>query len=127
MESKKFNPYDWIQGKTNLVPTIATEKVLLPMHNDIEVIVSRIEDYRLDLTVNYQDWLSIGFALADEIGEPGRGFFHRLSKFHPSYDYNECDKQFDKCLVRQQRGISIKTFFFMAQSAGIDIRVPKHY
>lgn len=125
MEMAKFNPYDWIQKpeKQKIQVPAATITPTTDQTRDIEVVVSRIENYRLDLTLNYADWLSIGFSLAADLGESGRGYFHRVSRFHPDYDYQACNLQFDKCLKRNKSGISIKTFFFLAQQAGIDIRV----
>lgn len=125
METAKFNPYDWIpKPEKQVTPApVARTKNATGIESDIEVVVSRIESYRLDLTLNYADWLSIGFSLAADLGESGRGYFHRVSRFHPDYNYQACNLQFDKCLKRQKGGISIKTFFYLAQSAGIDIRV----
>jgi len=123
MEDKKFNPYDWIPNQKDLIKTLPARpnNNISGVQNDIEVIIQRIEGYQLDLTANYHDWLSIGFSFADELGEIGREYFHRISKFHPKYNFQECNRQFDKCLNRQQRGVSIKTFFYLAQSAGVNI------
>ncbi|MBW8334853.1 MAG: PriCT-2 domain-containing protein [Prolixibacteraceae bacterium] len=125
MKTVKFNPYKWLpktdwqsRPRTNAGPKSTTG-----IAHDIEVIVSRIESNRLDLTLNYSDWLSIGFSLAAELGESGRDYYHRLSRFHPDYSYQACNLQFDKCLKRGKSGVSIKTLFYLAQSAGIDIRV----
>jgi Primase C terminal 2 (PriCT-2) len=128
MEAFKFNPYDWIpkQEKQPEFRPLPQSKSNLDIENDIDVIVCRIESYKIDLTLNYADWLSIGFSLADALGESGRGYFHRVSRFHSDYDFQTTNMQFDKCLKRQKSGYSIKTFFFLAQSAGIDIRVNKH-
>lgn len=125
MEATKFNPYDWIQRPEKQIPSypVSKPKSTTSIESDIEVIVSRIESYKIDLTLNYADWLSIGFSLAAALGETGRSYFHRVSRFHPDYNYQACNLQFDKCLKRQKSGISIKTFFYLAQSAGIDIRV----
>lgn len=125
MEALRFNPYDWIPKpeKQKIPVPAASVTTTTDQTRDIEVIVSRIESYRLDLTANYSDWLSIGFSLAAELGESGRGYFHRVSRFHQDYSYQVCDLQFDKCLKRNKSGISIKTFYFLAQQAGIPIVV----
>lgn len=125
MEPSKFNPYDWITkpNKQLQTPQFPQFKGTSDIELDIDTIVCRIESYKIDLTMNYKDWLSIGFSLADALGENGRGYFHRVSRFHSDYDYQACNLQFDKCVKRQKSGNSIKTFFYLAQSAGIDIRV----
>jgi hypothetical protein len=89
---------------------------------EIEIITCRIEDARLDLTCNYHDWLIVGFAISDEMGEAGRSYFHRLSRFHPEYKPSECDRQYDRCLKGKNRGVTIRSFYFLAQQAGINIK-----
>ena len=128
MEGKKFNPYDWIPDQKRLINPLPIKDETIsdyPEH-DIEVIIKRIEAYQLDLTANYNDWITIGFAISDEFGESGRGYFHQISKFHPGYKSQECDKQYDRCLRQpSNKRISIKTFYYHAKSAGINICVKK--
>ena len=51
----------------------------------------------VDITSTYEKWLKLGLGLA-ELGEQGREYYHGLSQFHPEYDPQETDKQFDDCL-----------------------------
>lgn len=89
--------------------------------NDVEVIIKRLEESHTDITANYSDWRDIGFAFADEFGEAGRSYFHSVSMFYPEYSHVVCDKQFDNCLKAKGHGVSIKTFFHLAQQAGISL------
>ena len=66
--------------------------------SDVEVIITRIEAAHTDITANYSDWRDIGFALADEFGESGREYYHRVSRFYPNYSSTDCNKQYDQCL-----------------------------
>ena len=50
--------------------------------NDIEEITRRIESTATDIASNYADWRDLGFALADALGESGRSYYHRLSRFY---------------------------------------------
>ena len=91
------------------------------VETDIQKVVEQIESAQLDITNGYKDWLSIGFALADAVGEAGRNYFHRVSRFSSQYNAADCDKQFDSCLKSNKSGITAKTFFFIAKDHGIDI------
>ncbi len=91
--------------------------------SDIETITQRIESASVDIAPNYADWRDLGFALADELGESGRTYYHRLSRFYQDYNSTEADKQFDACLKAHGHGVSIKTFYHLAKSAGIDIAI----
>jgi hypothetical protein len=91
------------------------------LEKDIQRVVELIELNRLDITSDYESWCSIGFALADGLSENGRNYFHRVSKFNHDYNPEMCNDQYTKCLKASGTGISIRTFFFMAKSNGIDL------
>jgi len=105
-----------------LNPSAAIFKPYINMvEDDIEKLVSRIESRRIDLTAKYDDWIKIGFALIDAIGEEGRSLFHRLSQFYPRYNQKDCDEQYDKCLKSKNSGITIATLYYLARDSGIEI------
>ncbi|MDP4268411.1 MAG: VapE family protein, partial [Bacteroidota bacterium] len=91
------------------------------LENDIEKITSQIEVNKIDITANYNDWLKIGFALVNGLGEGGRNYFHRISCFYSQYDAKETNDQYDKCLRSKGSGTTYKSFFFLAKQYGIDI------
>jgi hypothetical protein len=65
----------------------------------------------------------LGFALADALGESGRNYYHRISRFYPKYNQTETDKQFSNCLKAHGDGVTIKTLYHLAKSAGIEIAI----
>jgi len=93
------------------------------LENDIDNIVRQIEQKKLDMTANYDDWIKIGYSLIDSLGNGAREYFHRVSSFHPSYDHAECDKQFDNLLKSGKPKVPVtsKTLFFHAKDHGLDI------
>lgn len=97
------------------------------LNEDIEKVVQQIESHQIDITNDYKDWVKIGFALADGLGEGGRDYFHRVSKFYSAYDFSECDNQFDKCLKSKKSGITARSFFGYAKDHGIDISPVKSF
>lgn len=120
--TKTFNPKDWLevpkeqpQPKSNT----ATTNVVAVADNDIESYISAIEQSSTDITGSYATWRDLGFALAEEYGESGRDYFHRISKNYAGYDTKECDAQFDKCLNAKGHGITIATFYHYAHQSGI--------
>ena len=95
MSKQKFNLGEW-RRDTALTP-----------QEEVETIVSRIEAAHVDLTATYAEWIEIGFALAHGLGEEGRGFFHRLSRFYSSYRAEEADKQYTACLRSRGQGVTL--------------------
>ena len=81
----------------------------------IEQIVSR----KLDITANREDWVRIGFALAEQFGNSGREYFHQISRFYPRYNYRESDAKYSDCLKRHNGKVTIGTFFKKCSAWGI--------
>lgn len=129
---KEFNPLEWkdkkdSHGGSSEPPISSSINAHLPylthktysLESDIEQLVTAVENSMVDIAPDYASWLSIAFALSDALGEGGRSYFHRLSRFYPSYDEREADKQFTSCLRSKGSGITIKTLFHLAKQAGI--------
>ena len=139
MEKKTFNPMEWIENPKQLILSAAEESaqneaktlalsagstersrsVEAPALSEVEMIIQQIETTQIDIAPTYNDWRNIGFAFADEFGESGRDFFHRISRFYPNYSQEECNLQFNNCLKANGSGISLKTFFHLAKQSGI--------
>ncbi len=124
VERKPFNPKQWLQKPIteNQPSRYSKKQSTTGILHEVEIVVRRIETHKIDLTMNYEDWLKLGFAFS-EFGETGRGWFNRISRFYPGYDKNKCDRQFDKCLNGRKTGITIKTFFAVAHAAGVNVKV----
>ncbi len=135
MQKKAFNINEWlprenIPSQTTSTKAITSQKKINhsasedfspSFSNDTELILQRIEEQHIDITAGYSNWRDIGFALADEHGSMGRDYFHRVSRFNTDYVYEECDKQFDKCLRSKGSGININTFYYLAKQGGVNI------
>lgn len=121
---KIFNPWKWLeQSNQKKVITAPQKKEANTDKGDVEKIIKEIEAKQIDITAAYIDWRNIGFAFADAFGESGRDYFHRISKFYANYSAAECDKQYTNCLKANGDGVTLKTFFFHAKQAGVNIAV----
>jgi hypothetical protein len=140
MSKKTFNPAEWTETNkteskattsnkpvqsTTLSPSPLGEGSGVRSESDIETITQRIESTSVDIAPNYADWRDLGFALAEELGESGRAYYHRLSRFYQDYNSTEADKQFDACLKAHGNGVSIKTFYHLAKAAGVNVGIQK--
>lgn len=88
---------------------------------EIQEVARQLVDRGIDITAGYNNWLNLGFALADGLDEDGREIYHQLSRLNDEYDTAECDRQYTHCLHGRGQGITVNTFFQMAKEAGIDI------
>ena len=125
MSKKEFNPIEWKNKKPSLTPNTVIPNndkkgsLELSLEEEIEQLVCSIESSCKDIAPDYTSWRDLAFALADALGEGGRSYFHRLSRFYTGYDEHEADKQFSACLRSHGSGITINTLFHLAKQSGI--------
>lgn len=121
---EKFNPKDWLSDEEDSTSkrNASAPKAQGNSAELAERALQAIEKSATDITGDYATWLNIGFALAEEFGEsPGRDYYHRVSRFGPTYEAKACDRQFERCLKSKGSGISFGTFVHHVKAAGIKI------
>lgn len=137
MSKKKFNPAEWEEA-----PSVASAQqpqaqeqpvrrsapvnrdMTASLEEQIAEVTRRIEEAGIDITAGYDNWLSIGFALADALGEGGRDYFHRVSRFYPGYNQQDADKQYTACVKAGRGAVTVKSFFGRAKDCGISVSFP---
>ena len=137
MPKKPFIPQQWeecsnekcqsvlpVLLECNQTATPENKNAQTDCTEDVERIVSQIERQGIDIAPSYEEWVKLGFALADGLGENGREQFLRLSAIHAGCTREAADEQYSKCLHSKNSGITISTFFHMAKQAGISIFTP---
>jgi hypothetical protein len=87
----------------------------------VERRIKELLNRRVDLTSSYHEWVTQGFAIASEFGENGRDYFHDISSIHPEYNADDCEKQYDKCVKGRGNGVTIASFFYACNAAGIQV------
>ena len=91
----------------------------------IENLIQEITSRGINIADDYDQYLKIGFAFADEFGENGRNYFHSISQQSDKYDYDKADKQYSYITKSSSRGITIASFFHYVKDAGIPIYTPR--
>ncbi len=126
---KDFNMKKWLHyfdGAMGSATTVSNpKKTFTPIDLNVENAIIRVAEELIergiDITVGHSNWINLGFALKDGLGERGRPWFHDLSQFYPKYSYEECEKQYTACMKSKGSGITARTFFWMAQNSGINL------
>ena len=123
MSKKIFSAQDWENAPSEIqsVPIHLPLPYYIQVEEDVECVVREIEQRAIDIAPSYKDWVELGFALVDGLGESGREYYHRISRFYPTYQRKETDKQYTHCLQSKGQGITICSFFHLANQAGIPL------
>jgi hypothetical protein len=80
--------------------------------------IEQLVAQRIDITAGYDNWLTIGFALAS-LGEAGRTYFHQVSQLNEGYSQPACEAKFSELLRTGNGAVGIGTFFQKCHEAGV--------
>ena len=116
----RFDPMAWAAAgdapKANIVnnePCAEFEKA--------KATVEELLRIGANIAESYDDYLQLGFALADGLGADGRNLYHQLCAQSSKYRAQDCDKKWQECLAKHDGRTSIASFYKMAQQAGVDL------
>ena len=70
---------------------------------------------------SYGDYLKLGFALANGLGNEGRELYHELCSMSPKYREHDCERKWQQCMSQNDGRTTIATFYQMAKQAGVDL------
>jgi hypothetical protein len=81
-----------------LKPTHGYIQVKVESKSDIvREILGKVIESKIDITDNYDDWITICFIIKNLFGEDGRRMFHDVSKFNSNYCFEMADKKYSSC------------------------------
>jgi len=75
----------------------------------IDDLVEKIEASRKSIAPNYDQYLKLAIVFANELGENGRSYFHRVCCLDSKYDSKDCDELFDDILKRNYTSCTVGT------------------
>ena len=135
-QTKSFDPLAWANNSANNVSDNGDAKMTAPHVNnghadggstlDVELAKARATADELlrmgaNIAESYDDYLQLGFALANGLGEQGRDIYHELCAQSVKYKEADCEKKWQECLSKNDGRTTIASFYKMAQDAGVDL------
>lgn len=93
----------------------------LEVEQNINSLIKKITLKGVDIAPDYESYLRLGFALANEFGETGRELFHTVCKESNKYDEIHAEKLFSDCVKLNDGRTTIATFFHLCKEAGIKL------
>ena len=145
MEADKhtgFDPLAWIarpaqHAADSSTPTTATPTAATPTttpqptacqsHSPAEelalatAVVRDLIARQANIAESYEDYLKLGFSLANGLGSSGHDLYHMLCAHSTKYRREDCERKWQECLRKADGRTSIATFYHMARQAGVDL------
>ena len=91
----------------NTVPTISRRRAA--SDNNLVELVEKIETSGTSIAPSYDEYLKLAIVFYNELGENGRGLYHRVCSLDPKYKSRDCDKQFNEVSKRGYTDCTIGT------------------
>ena len=134
-QNMTFDPLAWANNNANrettneAQPQTAAAQVANPTDTtdpDLEFSKARaVTDELLrrgaNIAESYDDYLQLGFALANGLGCQGRELYHQLCAQSAKYRQQDCERKWQECLAKNDGRTTIASFYKMAQLAGVDL------
>ena len=135
-----FDPLAWASQDNNAnretkneAPTVsapvANPTASLPLNGELakaQAVCDELIQRGANIAESYDDYLKLGFALADGLGADGHDIYHTLCAQSTKYHQADCEKKWQECLLKHDGRTSIATFYDMAKQAGIDLSEVSH-
>ena len=124
-----FNPNEWVKKSAEVPkPTVNHQACAMShsLHPMEELAKARAVTRELlrrgaNIADDYGDYLKLGFALANGLGNEGRELYHQLCSQSIKYRESDCERKWQQCLRQNDGRTSIATFYNMAKQAGVDL------
>ena len=137
MENNTFNPLEWAQREPSGNPQLHAESVNgqskdchveNPMPADFSVelqkaraVCDELVSRGANIAESYDDFLKVGFALADGLGADGHDIYHAVCAMSTKYREGDCEKKWQECLKNHDGRTTMATYYKLAQDAGVDL------
>ncbi len=89
---------------------------------EFERVVNRIENESIAIVSDYDKYFRLALAFSTQLGEAGRGYFHRVCSQSPRYNFDDANAKYDNAITTGRGAVGIGTFFKYAKDQGVNTR-----
>jgi len=82
-------------------------------------IADHLVEKSIDITMKREDWIKIGYAIANHFGEEGRSLYSKISSLHPKFTEQEVNKTYDGMLQKNDGSTSFASLMYILQQYGV--------
>ena len=118
------NPENKFEQPCKEAVQLTTPSAQAPLDGELAkatAVAEKLLSMGANIAESYDDYLQLGFALANGLGADGRDLYHRLCAQSSKYCEADCEKKWQECLSKNDGRTTIASFYHMAQQAGIDL------
>lgn len=88
----------------------------------LEQLVDAIERAGANIAPSYQEYMPLAFAIANDCGEAGRAYFHRICRLSGKYRHEDAEKMYTNAIGNGHGKNTLGTVWHLAEMAGVDVK-----
>jgi len=130
----EFNPMEWLgqpQQVAKSTPVVGKTAAPEPAYNNphsqaeelemAKAVTRELTARGANIAESYDDYVRLGFALANGLGSDGCELYHQLCAHSTKYRRQDCERKWQECLRQADGRTTIGTFYHMARQAGVEL------
>lgn len=125
-----YDPFLYQNNKSKIFKKYLKKKEIqkkqlttIVVKSDFDEMVNKASS--MNLFDDYNDYITLCFALVSEFGENGRNYFHRLCESSNKYNFEKSEKHYSQALKREKTGITISSVYYKFKENGIKLTSEK--
>lgn len=87
--------------------------------SQLKFVIDLVCQQKVDITSDYDNWIRVGFCIANICGLSGESLFHQVSALYPSYDYKETSRKYKELVRSTRQEVSLGSLIHMARMEGV--------
>ena len=87
--------------------------------SQLKFVIDLVCQQKVDITSDYDNWIRVGFCIANICGIAGESLFHQVSALYPSYDYKETSRKYKELVRSTRQEVSLGSLIHMARMEGV--------
>ncbi len=87
--------------------------------SQLKFVIDLVCQQKVDITSDYENWIRVGFCIANICGLAGESLFHQVSALFPSYDHKETSRKYQELVRSTRREINIGSLIHLVRMEGI--------
>lgn len=82
-------------------------------------VIDLVCQQKIDITHDYNNWILVGFCIANIMGRAGESLYHQISSFYPGYDYKQTQRQYENLVKTTRREVTLGTLIHLVRLEGV--------
>lgn len=87
--------------------------------SQLKFVIDLVCQQKVDITSDYDNWIRVGFCIANICGLAGESLFHQVSSLYPSYDYKETSRKYKELVRSTRQEVTLGSLIHLARLEGV--------